>query len=210
MRPRDWWGVTTCARPDLPQGYLPAFLAQWNAYSNLGPVEIVDDVELEGQAKNFVRALLRGVDSGAERLHLFEDDVMACVGAFDRIAATELRAGAAFATWHSPHVPPGIRDGWQRALVEDFWGLQAVTFPRATALSLLAHQLERPWRLRNGGDLIPHKALPGAVYDRHVPCLFQHVGEVSICNPAHGLTSSRTSHTFKGKRFDARTLPVFP
>ncbi len=208
------WAVTSCPRPGMPEGYLPDFVRQWDAAWRgraRRPVlaRFVDERLMLGQAINFLRVLRFGLEMGAEIFHTFEDDVRACPGAFQRVARQPLPEWAAFGTWFSPLVAPGTPNGWAKADVMQFYGLQAVTFTRAAALAIVDYQARDPWPTRNGGDSIPGRALgKGRLYARHVPDLFDHTGEVSLCNPGHGLTGARVSVNFV-QALDARRLGVY-
>lgn len=218
--PRQFWAVTSCPRPGLPDGYLPEFnkYVRSDGPTTPRPFHIFIDDERRGQARNFLDALGAGVDDGADRLNIFEDDGIACVGAFDYIERTPtptapVADGTALLSWYAAQLPPGTPHGWHWSDCKSFYGLQAVTFSRWAAKVILDRQVREPWPLPHGGDVMVSRALVGAPWARFCPSLFQHGGDVSVCNPMFTnkpTAPERHSSTFLGQAFDARTLPVFP
>jgi hypothetical protein len=205
----QFWAVTTCARPGLPDGYMSEF-NRGRRDGFAPPFHLFIDEYFKGQAWNFLQVLEVGFASGYPRLNIFEDDVIACVGAFEFIARTPLREDAALVTWYDAQSAPGTRYGWSRHDCKSFWGLQAISIPRRTAGIILDRQVRDPWPLAHGGDVMVSRALIGMPWDRCVPSLFQHGGHVSVCNPKLGGVeiAERRSSTFLGRSFDARTLGV--
>lgn len=204
---RDYWAVTTCPRPGLPNGYAAGLEVPFRRELPGEALHIFDDRQLHGQCWNFLRALGVGLEMQAERLHIFEDDVLPCLNAFRRIAAQEVPTWATFVDWCALRIE-SERVGFAVTPTTQFLGLQAVTFTRASAIEVVTVMRLEGWPHRHLGDVLVARALSPGYYARHFPGLFDHIGLVSVCNPAAKLDAGRTSRTFD-PGLDAATLAVF-
>lgn len=163
------------------------------------------------------RTLAALARDGREVLY-FEDDVLLCRNAVARALEMRVPAGAALLSFfdmkefapgyaagvHIAHPLPGPGGG-------EFWGNQ---FFRMTAevLSWLAAQ---DWgstshgAFRSGGDVVMgelltrHRTAGTVAY--HLPCLVEHIGEVSAAFPGTG-TARRRATNFIGASADALGL----
>lgn len=204
---KQFWAVTTCPRPGLPDGYMPEFNRRAAGWFG-SPFHIFVDEMLEGQVKNFLQVLEVGMAEGADRFNVFEDDAVGCVGAFDVVARTPLPVGCELASWFDAVIDRVYgHPRWDFADCRDFFNMQAISLTRRAAAQILDAGHAHKWPLRHAGDLMIAQALQGFRWARFVPSLFQHGGEVSVCNPGTPLgLDTRHSRTFVGRGFDARTL----
>jgi len=190
-------------------------------------IRIFSDVHRRGQAWNFLRALRAGLDAGAERITLLEDDLEICRGFVARVEATPVPADCAFISWFDPFLgcprlgtyqgymalppkeplPPA--PGFVRRICSLFYCNQALTFTRATASRIARAYISAVWTAPHEGDVLIAQILQHENYAVHYPSLVQHVGALSLCNPGQRLEKNRISHHYAGADFDAATLGVF-
>jgi len=193
-----------------------------------GWLRVFIDTRRMGQCWNFLRALRAGVESGAERITLLEDDIEITRGFVARVEATEVPDDCAFISWFDPflgcprlgtyydaHPEIGPKEkipdapGFVRRVAALFYCNQALTFRRAAAEMILESSLTRMWSVPNEGDQLIAQVMRHDFYAVHVPSIVQHVGMVSLCNPGTALEKNRVSHHYRGADFDAGTLEVF-
>jgi hypothetical protein len=162
-----------------------------------------------GQKLDMWRALSMAVREtpDADIVYL-EDDVLPCKNALTKVVA-----------WNSPYTTlfintRGVRPGVRLVDNIGFWPLQCVKIPAPVARRLAAENpLAKQWQDKipnlniNDGDLTIGRMLKawGLMYYQH-QSLFQHVGDVSLCNPRAKLTGARVAQDFPGVDFDALTL----
>lgn len=149
----------------------------------------------------------------------FEDDVLPCKGAVERMLVVPVPEDCGCITFFDMKdvprgAPPGLYRYAPRELPGwDFWGCQSLRLP-VEMVHWLASQswasvTARPVKM--GSDLalgILVARHPGrnkiAV---HIPSLVQHIGFVSACFPGIPLTERRSTRHFRGVGFDATSLP---
>jgi len=171
-----------------------------------------------GSTEAMRRTLSDAAGEGRDVL-FFEDDLLLCKNAVERMISQQVPAQASLLTFFDMKEvaarssfglyfrPPTGADH------QGLWGCQCLRFP-ADVVSWLGAQ---NWQgtlfgsLKMSSDLILGELLlrhPSrnqiAV---HIPCLVEHVGESSACFPGIGLPDWRRATNFPGQNFDARTLP---
>ena len=226
MRIDHFWAMTTTS--DLERA--PYRLRALKAIAAQGPPEpglhVFQDADHRGQAWNFCRALVAGLNAGAERITLLEDDIEICRGFVDRVERQPIPADCAFISWFDPFLgcprlgsyyhptvpskePMPLAPGLVRRICSLFYCNQALTFTRATAERIARAPVASLWNQPHAGDEMIAQILQHENYGVHFPSLVQHVGAVSLCNPGQPLKKNRISHHYPGPDFDAGALEVF-
>ena len=159
---------------------------------------------------------------------MFEDDVALCRRAIERMIATEVPPNDGLVSFFDmKEFPPGAAPGLfcirpstaERHAVDKpaaaeylgLWGSQCYRFPIDVVDWLMAQDWTAAKLWPHGQDLVvgnlverhPSRSLVAF----HVPCLVEHVGQVSAYSP-FGLTG-RTATNFAGLEADAMALPAF-
>lgn len=150
-----------------------------------------------------------------ERLLYFEDDVLPCKNAIERMISVGVPDEAAFTTFFDmkefyPGAPHGLYEVPLRGIDgRGFWGLQAVTMNGDVLAKLhkQQHLAQRSNELRNHSDMVLIEAMEQLGYESyaaHIPCLVEHTGYTDSAIwqfESHDI--SRTATNFKGIDFDA-------
>jgi len=225
--------VSTCLRPG-GVSYLRETLRSLEAagasnfpkivFSN-GPIPPIDicpwpcqETTTASSRSNLVAAISMAANLNAERLLFFEDDILACVGAVERMATVKIPGDVSFMTFHDlkelqndetmrpsvMRVPAKGFDG------RGFWGNQAIAIPNLTLRYLAKKDFFsiRRDELPGGGDSsIGDLAAssPRPFFSVHIPSLVRHTGAVSVAHPGAQL-GKRQPRNYRGDSFDAHQL----
>ena len=215
--------ITTCGGRD--PHYLARLLRQINASGWNGRRLVISDgspslasgwptsasKKREGQTRTYWRALAVGLEEArrtrSDRILILEDDVELTRNALPYMERARLPLPLAFVTWFDGHaVAPRSRPAIYPIEAKNFFCLQGVTWPPATAAALLRAPAFAAWKELHSGDILIAKILNGRHYGVHVPNLVQHLGAHSLCNPGERLTGVRVANNYPGPSFDALTL----
>jgi len=214
--------VTCAARGDAG---LSALLRQiddsgWTAQTLIvsdGPATIATRATVSatpvrtGQMRTYWRALAMGAQAAASRGHerflVLEDDVEFCQNTLEYIAVSKHDERFQFVSWFDGHaVPAGAPRGLHPCTVRSFICLQAISWPRSTALRLLHSPHAVSWSEPHRGDLLVRRILAHGEYAVHVPNLVEHRGAESLCSPGAKLYGGRVANNYVGRSFDALEL----
>ena len=163
------------------------------------------------------------LESGASRLIMCEDDIVVCRNGMRRILHTHVPNDVAFVSFFDmqdfPMSETGILPGIHRVgnngrRRRGFFGHQTVSIPQRTLahycnLDLNAVLAKMPPVNRfSHSDILMGQLLTDSLwpcYGNHIPCLVEHVGDVSRLDDR----APRRATRFPGVDFDASKLPVF-
>lgn len=160
--------------------------------------------------------------AGFDRILLFEDDIEPCRNAVTRMLQTSVPDDVAFVAFFDMNdfeptnpPPPGLHRVPPSGIKgQGFRGHQATLVPRRTlecfCTKMPAHHIsETTLSSRSHSDLTMGtlcEQSPWPRYAKHMPCLVEHVGDVSRIRTKAPL---RRASQYHGRQFDALTLPVF-
>lgn len=175
----------------------------------------VTSMERSSSRTNLWAAIRMAAREGVERLIYFEDDVIACQQAIERMVTVPILNKTGLVTFHDyKEIEAGKPDGLYVVPITGryatgFWGLQSVVFSWGGIQTLAKRD---PFSVytelrKNNGDRTVEKFLNDSRYDKiqvHVPALVRHTGEHSIAHPGKPLVQRQSPH-YRGDDFNAMT-----
>lgn len=166
---------------------------------------------------NLWAAVRKAIELRVDKLIYFEDDIETCKNTVSYMAAIPNPNTIGLITFHDmKEMPPKSENGIYVVPAKGrnqrgFWGLQAVIFPRWTLAYLVTKDPFSLWTQNpsGNGDQVIGELLSQSPWPRfavHIPCLVNHLGEVSVAHPTHGLKPGRIPTNWPGAGFDAASI----
>lgn len=168
------------------------------------------------------RLVSMAVDNDVDAFLLCEDDILPCKNAVEKMLHFPIPEEVAFVAFIDMHIfARQSRSGLYRLrpvmaeTTKQFWGHQAVLFPRRTLRALLkaaeqTSELINRWKNSSDGmlgDLMERGQLQSE-YACHIPCLVDHIGKVSRVFTGQSKHYYHSATNFAGKDFDALSLSL--
>ena len=189
----------------------------WPALIPAGWTMVCNGAERLSVRNNLWAAFRHAVDRDSSRLLYFEDDVIPCLNAVERMATITIPDDCSLITFHDTkeHAPNTARGLYRHDPYGDdgqgFCGCQAMAIPRRMLDYLITCDPFTVWKSlpqKHGDQVLGYfiDKSPWPRFATHVPSLVKHVGEVSIAHPSAPLSTRRGTVNFAGDRFDALGL----
>jgi glycosyltransferase involved in cell wall biosynthesis len=172
--------------------------------------EGLSDKGLNGTHIGLWSAVSLGDTLGAGKVLFMEDDILPCKNAIERALSFEVPDDLGLVTFFDPgNVPPGEERKLWKFGARKYSCNQCFLMPRRSARWIrLSDPTNGPWHGSNGDDFIGRSIArsPWPKIGTHIPCLVEHIGEVSLGYLGVGLIKGRVATNFPGKDFDALSL----